>query len=213
MKVTALTPTGKKSTATVNDALFAAPVNKELLSQAIRVYLSNLRQGTSKVKSRGEVNLTKRKWYRQKGTGNARHGAQSAPIFVGGGVAHGPKGVENWNRTLSQQIKHKALISALSAQAEKVVIADGVMELDGKTKSGATLLTNVAPISEKILVIVAERKAEVLRSLRNLPNVLVRTADRVNALEVSSADWVVTTKAAITALENRLNVPSSKSAK
>lgn len=212
MKVLSLTTTGKKSTATVSDALFAAPVNKQVLSQAIRVYLSNLRQGTSRVKNRGEVNLTKRKWYRQKGTGNARHGAQSAPIFVGGGVAHGPKGIENWSRSLPQRTKHQALISALSAQAEKVVMVESVFELDGKTKAAASLLQAVAPNTEKILVIVPERKPEVIRSMRNLPNVLVRTAERVNALEVSNADWVVTTKAAVGVLEDRLKVASTKSA-
>jgi large subunit ribosomal protein L4 len=206
MKLISLLTTGKKSTVTASDALFAAPVNKTLLSQAIRVYLSNLRQGTSKVKNRGEVNLRKGKVYSQKGTGNARHAAKSAPIFVGGGVAHGPKGVENWNLSLPQKLKHKAIISALSLQNEKVIVAEGVMDLDGKTKSAATLLATIAPVSQKILVILSKRTPVLDRSMRNLPNVLVRTADRVNALEISSSDWIVMTKSSINDMEKRLKI-------
>jgi len=210
MKLTTLSTTGKKTTSIVSDILFASPVNQPLLSQAIRVYLSNLRQGTSKVKNRGEVDLRKGKVYRQKGTGNARHASKNAPIFVGGGVAHGPKGNENWTLSLPQKLKHKAILSALSLQAEKSVIADGIMDLDGKTKTAATMLEAVAPVSQRILVIVAERSANVDRSLRNMPNVLLRTADRVNALEISNSDWLVFTKPAIKSLEKRLNIADGK---
>src|SRR3972149_950729 len=71
--------------------IFGAEINTHLMTQAVRVYLANQRRGTVKTKSRGEVNISTRKIYRQKGTGRARHGAASAPIFVGGGVAFGPK--------------------------------------------------------------------------------------------------------------------------
>src|SRR3989344_8061779 len=71
--------------------VFGAKINQPLMAQAVRVYLANQRQGNAHTKSRGEITLTTAKWYRQKGTGRARHGAKSAPIFVGGGVAHGPK--------------------------------------------------------------------------------------------------------------------------
>lgn len=206
MKLTTLSTTGKKTTSSVSDELFASPVNKSLLSQAIRVYLSNLRQGTSKAQTRGEVSLRKGKVYRQKGTGNARHASKNAPIFVGGGTAHGPKGNENWNLSLTQKLKHKAILSALSLQAEKSVILEEIMDLDGKTKTASNLLKVVSPTSERILVIVAEKSDNVDRSLRNMPNVLLRTADRVNALEISSSDWLVFTKSAIKNLEKRLKI-------
>lgn len=206
MKISSLSATGKITTVTVSDDLFGQPINKQVLSQAIRVYLSNLRQGTSKVKTRGEINLTKKKWFRQKGTGNARHGAKSAPIFVGGGVAHGPKGVENWRKSLTKTLKHKALISSLSAQAQNFVLADSVMTLEGKTKAAWQLINQIAPDDQRVLVILPERNVIVERSLRNLPNVLVRIAQNVNALEVSSADKIVSTKAALSVLEARLNL-------
>lgn len=211
MKLTTISSTGKKSTTTVSDALFASDVNKTLLSQAIRVYLSNLRQGSSKVQSRGEVSLRRGKVYRQKGTGNARHGSKNAPIFVGGGVAHGPKGNENWTLRLTQKLKHKALLSALSLQAEKSVVMDDIMSLDGKTKTASEMLKVVAPDDESILIVVSERTDLVDRSLRNLPNVLVRTANMLNALEVGSSSKLIFTKKAIESLEARLNLTDSPS--
>ncbi len=89
MKLPLLTPTGVTGTISVSEALFKAEVNPILLAQVVRVYLANSRQATSKVKTRSEINRTKKKWYRQKGTGGARHGARTANIFVGRGVSHG----------------------------------------------------------------------------------------------------------------------------
>src|SRR5579884_516617 len=86
--------TGKSAgNITLPKEIFGAKVNPQLMSQAVRVYLANQRQGNAATKTRGEINMTTAKWYRQKGTGRARHGAKSAPIFVKGGVAHGPQPV------------------------------------------------------------------------------------------------------------------------
>lgn len=204
MKVASITKTGTKSLVTVSDELFAAAVNEAVLSQAVRVYLANLRQGTSRVQTRGEVTRTKKKWYRQKGTGNARHGARSAPIFVGGGVAHGPTGLENWSKKLPSQLKQKALISALSAQAKNVYVIDYLKDLNGKTKEAVTALSPVLEENDKLLVILPERNELVERGLRNIPQVLLRTASEVNALDVASANKIVVTKQSIAGLEARL---------
>src|SRR5471030_1547190 len=116
MNLTVASTVGKTTSMSVNDAVFAAVINPELIAQAVRVYMSNQRQGSSKVKTRAEVARTKKKWFKQKGTGNARHGARTPNIFVGGGVAHGPNGMQNWSLKLSATMKKAALISALSAQ-------------------------------------------------------------------------------------------------
>lgn len=204
MKLPVIETTSKQGSQTVSDAVFAAPVNQDLLAQAIRVYQSNLRQGTAQTKTRSAVQRTKAKWYRQKGTGNARHGSKNAPIFVGGGVAHGPQGNANWVRSLTPVLKKKALISALSAQAENLLINTEIESLKGKTKAAATVITAVAGEKNRVLVVITESKPEVLRSLRNLPNVLVTQASRLTALEVAMADKIVLTKAAVEALETRL---------
>jgi large subunit ribosomal protein L4 len=211
MKLNTISKTGAKGTVTVSDRLFAAKVNKTLLNQAVRVYLSNLRQGTSKTQTRGEVSRTKKKWFRQKGTGNARHGARSAPIFVGGGVAHGPKGNQNWSRKLTTSMKQRALISALSAQAENCFVIDEIEELNGKTKTAAELLKNVDYLNNRTLVVLPSRLPSVEQSLRNLQSVLVKSAADVNVLDVSAANIIVLTKVAIKALEERLQ-PTKKAA-
>lgn len=210
MTLTTLTPTGKTGSLTVSETIFGAPVNQHLLAQAIRVYIDHLHQGTSKVKTRAEVNRTTAKWYRQKGTGNARHGAKSAPIFVGGGVAHGPSGLRPAKLVLSQQLKQKALVSALSAQREILVVADEVEKLNGKTKEAAALVNRVSQPTDKVLVVAAEAAPEMLRSLRNLSNVVVVSARQVSAFDVVSAHKIILTSAAVKQLETRLAGQTTK---
>ncbi len=204
MKLPSHSKTGTKSTVTVTDTLFAAPVNQQLLSQAVRVYRANSRQGTAKVKTRSEVARTKKKWYKQKGTGNARHGARSAHIFVGGGVAHGPDGNQNWSLSMSQQMKQKALISALSAQSAQCSVCDAVTDLTGKTKDAVSLFTSMGLSDERILIIVDRHVEQLRRATQNLQNVFVTTALKTNAYEIAQANHIVLTSDAITTLELRV---------
>jgi large subunit ribosomal protein L4 len=204
MKLTTVTTTGTKGSLTANDALFAAEVNPVLLSQAIRVYLSNQRQGTSKVKTRAEIARTKAKWFKQKGTGNARHGARTPNIFVGGGVSHGPNGEQNWQRSLPVRMKRQALIQALSAQAGQVVIANDLTQLSGKTAKAAELVAQAAQADDRVLVIMPAYNETALRALRNIEQVLVTTAERVTALEVSLANVIMMPADSLKVLEQRL---------
>jgi large subunit ribosomal protein L4 len=210
MNLTKLTATGTKSTIAVSDVIFGAPVNQQLLAQAVRVYMSNKRQGTSKAQTRSEVSRTTAKWFKQKGTGRARHGARSAPQFVGGGVAHGPNGEQNWKLALPKRMKIQALVSALSAQSANMFVSDAVQELTGKTKEAAQLLQHVRVPKDKILVVLANAKPEVMRSLRNLEKVLVTSVSRVNALEVAMADKIILSTQALKALETRLSEPTAE---
>ena len=204
MKVTSITASNKFSTVTVSDEVFGAAVNQDLLSQAIRVYLSNKRQGTSRVKTRSEVVGSRRKIWKQKGTGNARHGAKSAPIFVGGGVAHGPTGFENWDKSLSKKMKKKALISALSAQAENIVVADSFSEIEGKTKQAAQFLKSINVTGKKVLMILDAQSADVRTAFNNIPKVTLMQDALVNALDIAKADSIVMTKKALKNIEERL---------
>lgn len=204
MKVTSYTATGTKSTVNLDSSVFEAEVNQVVLSQAIRVYKANARQGSAKTKTRGEVARTKKKWFKQKGTGNARHGARTPSLFVGGGVAFGPNGEQNWTLSLPQKMKHAALIAAFSAQASHVVVHEGIDGLAGKAKAGATLLKQVATADQKVLVVVDQISEVALRSLRNIEQVLVTNARRVTALEVVSADVIVMTPGATESLVARL---------
>lgn len=204
MQLQTVTNTGKQGTLTVSDVVFAAPVNQVLLAQAARVYMANERQGTAKVKSRGEVAISKRKIYKQKGTGGARHGAKSAPIFVGGGVTHGPKGNQNWSLTMSQKQKQKALISALSWQKDQIKVVDAITEVEGKTKAIAQILSLVAPEAVHVLIVVSEQTIEIERAVQNISGVEVHLASSITALDVLRADMIVVTESAVKAIETRL---------
>ncbi len=213
MKLRVVRTTSRDSHVTVEDAVFNQP-NPILLAQAVRVYLSNQRQGTSKTQRRGDVNRTTRKWYRQKGTGNARHGAQDATLFVGGAIAHGPTGEENWKKRLPQALKVKSLAAALTAQADNIVINDEILELKGKTKKANQLLQEIfakfenGEFEEQRLLIITAQKEEnlklVKRAINNLPNVFLQSAEMLNTLDVARADKLILTSQAVEVLTTRI---------
>lgn len=203
MKLKVITPTSTSSIEASN-AIFGQPANPALLAQAVRVYLSNLRQGTSKVKTRAEVNRTKAKWYKQKGTGNARHGARSAPIFVGGGVAHGPTGKQNWDKVLGRKMKAQALRVALSVQTDKIVVTDNLNSLKGKTAEAAKLLNKMLGKRGRTVIVLADNSQLIHRSIRNIDRVLPIHVMELTALQAALADTIVFTKQSLEALEVRL---------
>lgn len=182
------------------EKFFGAKVNEKLVTQAVRVYLAHQRRAQPKTKTRGEVNLTKAKWFRQKGTGRARHGSQSAPLFVGGGVAHGPRGNQNWDLKLPEKMRKQALASALTSkfQAGQVVVLESLEKVSGKTKELAGLLKSFI-IQEgkktkketKFLLIIPEKMENVQRAGQNVPNLLVRQMSQVNAYEVLRANKIL----------------------
>lgn len=210
MKLTAINTTGTKSTITVSDDLFGAPVKNQLLGQALRVYTSNSHQDTSRVKTRAEVNRTKKKWFKQKGTGNARHAARSAPIFVGGGVAHGPKGIRPKNLTMSQKQKHQALKAAFSLQNANVIVSEGIESLGAKTATTSKTLKSISTAPGLMLLVISKWNADLEQGIRNISFVKVTTAEHVTALDVCSANTVVISPEAIEALTERVRVKAKR---
>lgn len=204
MQLRSIDTTGKATKLNVSDQVFGVEPNQVLLAQAIRVYQSNQRQGTSDVKTRAEVSRTTKKWFKQKGTGNARHGSRKAPIFVGGGVAHGPKANQNWSKAFNAKAKRGALATALTLQAEKTLVSQALSNLDGKTASAVQAFKQAEVNAKRVLVVLEKTEDKVVRSLRNLPQVVIQTAARLNALEVALAQQIVMTPEAIKVLETRL---------
>ena len=184
--------------------LFAGEANQALLAQAVAIYQGNLRQATAATKTRGNINRTKKKWFKQKGTGNARHGAQTPALFVGGGVAHGPNGEQNYKRSLPAKMKKAALRSAFLLQSKNCFIDDKISSVDGKTKSAVAALGDKLTDDRRVLLVVTQKTPEVLRAFNNLEMVYVTTSDYVNTLQVANADTIVMTKDALNALEQRL---------
>ncbi|EKD80813.1 MAG: 50S ribosomal protein L4 [uncultured bacterium] len=183
--------------------------NSTLLAQAIRVYTSNSHQKTSKVKTRGEVDGSTRKIYRQKGTGNARHGAKYAPIFVGGGIAHGPTGVRPKNMILPKSMRRAALGAALNAKAVEQTIA-GISKLktfSGKTTAVLKLLALATKHPKSSVLVVTEGRATPLyQSLQNLQGVTMKRSSLVNAFDLVSSDYLILTKKALDSLLTRISL-------
>jgi len=166
---------------------FSGEINMDLISQAVRVYEDRMHPGFSKVKTRGQVKTSTRKIYRQKGTGNARHGAKSAPIFVGGGVAHGPKGVKKVLR-LPKNMAKKALLSSLSLKADKgeLVFVEGLKNIK-KTKEAAKLLGSIeeAKKANKIYLVLSSDNSGVSKYFKNINKVnAITTFNLLNAYDV-----------------------------
>lgn len=201
--------TTQTSTTQVSDVVFGATKSPVLLAQAVRVYLARLRQGTSKTKTRSEINRSHKKWFKQKGTGNARHGARTPSIFVGGGVSHGPNGEQNWSLDLSPRMKNQALMVALSHQGENCSI---LKDMTSDAKALRSLIASIQPNEEKVLVIIPESNVEFIKKIRNMHNVMICTAKRVTALDVVQANKVVVVEDAVAALEARVSTEAPAAA-
>lgn len=170
--------------------IFGIEVNTQLMTQAVRVYLANQRRGTLKTKSRGEVNISTRKIYRQKGTGRARHGAASAPIFVGGGIAFGPK-QRDFSLKLSKKMRRLALFSALSSKLKdgEVRIVTGLEKLEPKTKIMVGVIENLSLNEKKKQILLVTPKngkdfENVVKASRNIEGVSVIPSNLLNTYEV-----------------------------
>ena len=213
MQLPVIDSTSKNEKIRVSDILFSDKAADQLLAQAIRVYQANLRQGTSYTKTRSEVKRTKKKWYKQKGTGNARHGARTPNIFVGGGVSHGPRAIENWSLKLNRKSKLIALQQALTLQKKNLFVSKDIATLKGKTKGADKLISKFREKTDKVLVILHKMNEPVLRALTNLSNVSVTTAERLNVLQMAQADKILIDFSALKTLEDRFNKVKKKSIK
>lgn len=171
--------------------IFEAPISVALMHQALTRQLANARLGTHNSKSRGEVNRTKAKWYRQKGTGRARHGSRNAPIFVGGGVAHGPK-PRSYSKKMPRKMRRAALRSALSVKAAdaQIILVDELKMEQPKTRQFEACLEKL-DAADRTLVLLADRNESVVKSARNLPNVKILWASYLNVRDLLDYDTVL----------------------
>lgn len=184
--------------------IFEAPINVPLMHQAFERQRANARLGTHKTQTRSEVSRTTRKWYRQKGTGRARHGSRSANLFVGGGVAHGPK-VRDYSKRMPRKMRQAALRAALSAKAkdEEIVVVNA-LEMDvPKTKQMASTLQMLGA-DGKVLLLLPERDEMVEKSARNLPDVSVLNANYLNVRDLLSHDKILITVDSLHVIERIL---------
>ena len=184
--------------------IFEVPVNVPLMHQALVRQLANARLGTHKTKSRGEVIRTKAKWYRQKGTGRARHGSRNANLFVGGGIAHGPR-PRKYTKKMPRKMRRAALRSALSAKAaeEQIVVVDALEMEAPKTRELAQVLEKIG-LERRVLILLPERNEPVEKSARNLSQVKALRASYLNVRDLLGYDQVLVPMDALPIIEGIL---------
>jgi len=177
-------------------SVFGVKTNIPLIHQVVVAQLAAARQGTHSTKRRGEVSGAGRKPFKQKGTGNARQGSIRAPQMTGGGIVHGPKPRDYSQRTPKKMIA-AALAGALSdrARGDRLHIVESFGTDAPSTKAAAAYLAEVAP-SKNVLVVLHRDDEVGYKSVRNLTNVHVLTADQLNAYDVLVSDDIVFTKGA-----------------
>jgi large subunit ribosomal protein L4 len=198
MKVPVYDMAGKEiSSVDLPANVFEAKVNRDLMHQALVRQMANARQGTHKAKGRSEVNRTTAKVYRQKGTGRARHGSRRAPIFVGGGVAHGPK-PRDYTKNMPRQMRRAALRSALTVKANNgdIVMLDAIQMDAPKTKEMLGLVERLVN-DNSALVLLAEKDNALEKSANNLKDVKTLRASYLNIRDLLGYDKIVMPLAAL----------------
>ncbi len=189
------------------DEIFAAKVNHALIHQAVVAVEWAMAQDSARTLRRSEVRLTKAKWYRQKGTGRARHGAQSAPLFVGGGVAHGPSGPRRRPK-LTRRMRRQALMAALSAKMHDgaIMVVDEMAVEEISTRRFAAQLEALGAEGRVLILLGADeaRDEKLYKSGRNLPLLVMREAPHINAREVMLADTIIISQAGLAALSEKV---------
>ncbi len=184
--------------------IFEANINRDLMHQALVRQMANARQGTHKAKGRSEVRYSTAKIYRQKGTGRARHGSRRAPIFVGGGVAHGPL-PRDYSKKMPRKMRRAALRSALSVKAANgdiVVLNDIQMDIP-KTKEMLGIMERLIDNSSALLLL-PEQNENVERSARNLQEIKTLRANYLNIRDLLGYDKLVMPLSALDVLNGFL---------
>ena len=188
----------------LRDDIFGIEPNESVMHQALVRQLANRRLGTHKTKSRSEVVRTKSKWYRQKGTGRARHGSRNAPIFVGGGVAHGPR-PRRYTKKMPRKMRRLALRSALSTKAaeEHIIVLDAIDFEAPKTRAMLDTLRNLN-VDTSAIILLPERNENIERSATNLSDVKTLRANYLNVRDLLKYDYVIIPTDALAVVEEIL---------
>lgn len=182
----------------ISGPIFESEFDENSLYYAIKGHLAHVRQNNASVKGRSEVKGSGRKPWRQKGTGRARHGTRKSPLWVGGGVTFGPTRKE-YNFKVNKKVKRKALYTAVSKRVSdgKFVVIDKEEFDRPSSKLVASILKTIGIQREDILFVYNGNDENFYKSCRNIPNLDVLEANRINAYEVLKKDWLIVTKDAL----------------
>ena len=205
MKIDKINIDGKKNSIEVLDKIFSAKINKQLVSNVIYKINANYKGRKAKTKQRNEISGSTAKIWAQKGTGNARHSSRKAPIFVGGGVAHGPKGESKYKiRRLNKSEKKNSLASLITEKKlnnNVIIFADFTSKIK-KTKEMKSILVKF-DILNGLIVLDKISKENVYKSLRNISNIKTTNATHFSAYDVVKYKKLIFTESSVKELEKR----------
>ena len=205
MKIEMLNIDGKSKPIEVLDKIFSAKINKRLINSVLYKTNANYKGRHAKTKQQNEVSGPTSKIYAQKGTGNARHASRKAPIFVGGGVAHGPKGELAYKKRKLNKSEKKLSIASLMSEKIKdknlVILNDFISEIK-KTKEMCNILKKLE-ISNSLIILDKSSKNKIEKSIRNIPNIKVTDINHFSAFDVVKFKKIVFTESSVKELEKR----------
>ena len=205
MKIEKLNLDGKKSPIEVLDKIFSAKINNKLVNAALYKLNANYKGRHAKTKQQNEVSGPTSKIYAQKGTGGARHASRKAPIFVGGGIAHGPKGELSYKKRKLNKIERKQSVASLISEKNRdknlLVFNDFIKEIK-KTKE-MNLIIQKFDISNSLIILDKDSRNKIEKSARNIPNIKITDINHFSAFDIIKFKKVVFTESSVKELEKR----------
>ena len=205
MKIDKLDLNGKKDSIEVLDKIFSAKINKKLVNAVLYKTNANYKGRHAKTKQQNEVSGPTSKIYAQKGTGNARHASKKAPIFVGGGIAHGPKGELAYKKRKLNKNEKKlsvaSLITEKNVNNNLIIFNDFNTEIK-KTKEMYSIIKKFE-IKNSLLILDQNSKSKIEKSIRNIPNIKVTDVNHFSAFDIVKFEKIVFTESSIKELEKR----------
>ena len=207
MKFDKLDLNGKKVSIEILDKIFSAKINKKLISSVLYKTNANYKGRHAKTKQQNEVSGPTSKIYAQKGTGNARHASKKAPIFVGGGIAHGPKGELSYKkRKLNKSEKKQSIASLISEKVKnKNLLVFSDFKSDIKKTKEMNLIFKKFEIKNSLVILDKSSKEKIEKSIRNIPNIKVTDVNHFSAYDIVKFKKIVFTESSIKELEKRYN--------
>ena len=205
MKIDSIAMNGKVSQIEISEKIFSSKINLRSLAHVVYSQITRLKPRLAKTKQRNEIKGSTAKIHAQKGTGNARHSSRKAPLFVGGGVAHGPKGNKYKVRKLNKKEKKQSLIAVISQKTKdkKLIIFDDIKEKINKTKEFNNFLKRNR-ISKALIVVDSVSKKNIELSARNIVNVKLVDTLYLSTYDILKYDQIIFTKSSTKELEKRL---------
>ncbi len=205
MKIDKIDIKGNKQSIEVADKVFGCKVNKNLISQVLYKSNANFKGRKAKTKQKNEIVGSTSKIYAQKGTGNARHASRKAPIFVGGGVAHGPKGESNYKFRKLNKSEKKLSVTSLISEKNKdnnLIVTDDFEKEIKKTKDMFGILSSLNA-NNSLLLLDKSSKENIFRSSRNIPNIKVTDINHFSSYDITKYKKLLLTLSSIKELEKK----------